>query len=87
MNDHEKDMLAFARTWKPYGGNDDEILPEFGLTATTFYHRVLALLNRPLTHGLGIAECQAIRTFCAAKLRAYDCAVTSRPAQRSVRNI
>ncbi len=43
MDLHEKDMLAFARTWQPYGGNDDQILPEFGISEPTFYQRVLAL--------------------------------------------
>jgi hypothetical protein len=62
-------MLNFARTWQPYGGNDDQILPEFGIPATTFYQRVLALLSRPLTHGIEASECQAMRAFCVEKLR------------------
>ncbi|KXX58994.1 DUF3263 domain-containing protein [Rhodococcus sp. LB1] len=85
MDIHERDMLAFARTWQPYGGNDDQILPEFGVTAATFYQRVLALLSRPLTHGVEATECQGMRAFCVEKLREYGYPAAPQRASRPVR--
>ncbi|SEC29938.1 DUF3263 domain-containing protein [Rhodococcus koreensis] len=89
MDLHEKDMLAFARTWQPYGGNDDQILPEFGISEPTFYQRVLALLARPRTVGLGDEERKALITFCMAKLREYGYPQRDRPGmtrQRAIRH-
>ncbi|MFC9362717.1 DUF3263 domain-containing protein [Rhodococcus sp. NPDC057014] len=87
MDMHERDMLAFARTWHPYGGNDEQILPEFGITAATFYQRVLSLCSRPLTHGVDEDECLAMRAFCVEKLRECGYPVTPWRANRSVRRI
>lgn len=43
----DKQMVAFAHRWMPYGGTaDDEILVEFGLTPTQFYLRVIEILEK-----------------------------------------
>ena len=40
----ERAMLTFAVQWAPFGGGDELILPEFGITPGTFYHRLRAIL-------------------------------------------
>lgn len=40
-------MIEFTRRWAPFGGGDEYILPEFGLLPSTYYERLLAVLDSP----------------------------------------
>jgi hypothetical protein len=87
MNIHEKAMLTFARTWQPYGGNDDQILPEFGVSAATFYRRVLKIIDHPRTHDLEETGLHALRAFCVEKLREHGRPISPQGSPRSARRI
>jgi len=93
LNSHDQAMLAFVKTWHPYGGADEEIFPEFGVSAPSFYRRVLALLGRSITSQIEAVESEALQAFCVHKLRQHGCVTesTSAPrrlsARRSVRHI
>jgi len=93
LNSHDQAMLAFVKTWHPYGGADEEIFPEFGISVLSFYRRVLALLRRSIATQIEAAESEALQAFCMFKLRQHGCATESTsvprqlPARRSVRHI
>ncbi|MGV9949639.1 DUF3263 domain-containing protein [Rhodococcus aetherivorans] len=67
MTSDERAMLAFVLRWSPFGGGDDYILPEFGLTPAAFYRRVLALLTLQ-SGGTDVATRAHLRQFCVSKL-------------------
>jgi len=63
----ERAMLTFAVQWAPFGRGDEFILPEFGITPGTFYHRLRAIL---FTTGprLGPRITQQLLKLCATKV-------------------
>jgi len=63
----ERAMLTFAVQWAPFGGGDEFILPEFGITPGTFYHRLRAIL---FTTGprLRPRTTQQLLNLCATKV-------------------
>ncbi|MCB8914054.1 DUF3263 domain-containing protein [Rhodococcus rhodochrous] len=67
MTPDERAMVDFVLRWSSFDDGEEYILPEFGLTPTTFYRRVLALLAAP-TDELDIATCSLLREICIAKL-------------------
>lgn len=71
MDPYESAMVEFVQIWRPYGGADDQILPEFGMTADVFYRRVLDILERPRLRSLELAvgERHDLQEFCYQKLR------------------
>ncbi|MGC0367492.1 hypothetical protein ABH922_005544 [Rhodococcus sp. 27YEA15] len=69
MDPYENEMLKFVQMWKPYGGADDQVLPEFGMTVDVFYRRVLDILERPRMLALAYDERRDLRQFCQLKLR------------------
>ena len=68
MDLHDREMIRFAKRWRPYGGGDDDIFPEFGIPVSAFYRRLLALLNQYRWIELSRLEQQALREFCMLKL-------------------
>ncbi|ROZ49039.1 DUF3263 domain-containing protein [Rhodococcus sp. WS3] len=73
MDIHDRAMLDFAITWRPYGGSDDQIFPEFGVSIPAFYGRVLRMLDKPHSAGLDYQTSAVLREFCSTKLRQYGC--------------
>ena len=71
MDAHDRAMLQFAQRWSPYGGGDEQIFTEFGVSIPTFYRRVLTLVESRTTD-LNYATKQVLRTFCAVKLSQHD---------------
>ncbi|GAA4482622.1 hypothetical protein GCM10023094_32920 [Rhodococcus olei] len=71
MDTHTRAMVRFVQMWHPYGGCDEQIMPEFGVTVPTFYGRILTILehwkNLPLDDG----ERKALTSFCVAKLQEH----------------
>jgi len=63
----ERAMLTFAVQWAPLGAGDEFILPEFGITPGTFYHRLRAIL---FTTGprLRPRTTQHLQHLCATKV-------------------
>jgi hypothetical protein len=48
LTDLERELLDFAGTWWKYAGaQDQEIRDRFGLSATNYWQKVNALLDRP----------------------------------------
>ncbi len=67
MTPDDRAMVDFVLRWSSFDDGDEYILPEFGLTPTMFYRRVLALLAVP-TDELDISTCSLLREICMAKL-------------------
>jgi len=64
----ESAMLTFAAQWAPFGGGDEFILPEFGITPGTFYHRLRAILFSTTSPRLGPRTTQQLLNLCATKV-------------------
>ncbi|KOS53215.1 hypothetical protein [Rhodococcus rhodochrous] len=78
MNPDDHALLAFAAKWSPFGGGDEHILPEFGLTPAIFYQRVLDLVTKTPTNDVDFATRNHLQKFCSLKLSRID--PHSRPA-------
>ncbi|MDO1481841.1 DUF3263 domain-containing protein [Rhodococcus ruber] len=74
MTPDDRAMLDFVLRWSPFDDGDEYILPEFGLTPTAFYDRVLALVTTP-TDEIDVGTCARLRDICRSKL--------PRPARRT----
>ncbi|QYA99836.1 DUF3263 domain-containing protein (plasmid) [Rhodococcus sp. USK10] len=61
-------MLAFATKWSRFGGGDEYILPEFGITPTVFYQRILAMVTSTLINEVDFATRTHLREFCSHKI-------------------
>src|SRR5690606_14765305 len=68
MSPDDRTMLAFAVKWSPFGGGDEYILPEFGLTTAVFYQRPLAMVTTTLLDEVDFATRTFLRQFCVSKL-------------------
>ncbi|RYF51514.1 MAG: DUF3263 domain-containing protein [Comamonadaceae bacterium] len=68
MTRDEQEMLAFARKWLPFGGGEEHILPEFGLTPVVFYQRLLAMVTKTRANEVDFATRRHLREFCLLKL-------------------
>ncbi|MBP2214640.1 hypothetical protein JOJ87_004984 [Rhodococcus ruber] len=85
MRPDDRAMLAFAAKWSPFGGGDEHILPEFGLTPAVFYRRLLAMVTTTPTDEVDFATRTFLRQFCVSKLsRSTRCQGTGgRPCGRT----
>ena len=63
----ESAMPTFAVQWAPFGGCDEFILPEFGITPGAFYHRLRAILFST-GQRLGPRTAQQLLNLCATKV-------------------
>jgi|GEM_PF-6497764 len=72
MTPDDRAMLAFATKWARFGGGDEYILPEFGVTPVQFYHRVLAMVTTPRTAEVDFATKQFLRQFCLSKIAGFS---------------
>lgn len=68
MPDIDHSMITFAKRWSPYGGGDEYILPEFGISPTLFYQRLQQTLEKKFIDDLDLTTRLALRAFCAGKL-------------------
>ncbi|MFC9360977.1 DUF3263 domain-containing protein [Rhodococcus sp. NPDC057014] len=68
MDLYDKTMLDFALRWAPYGGGDDHIFPEFGLSVPSFYVRVLDLIDRQVLVVEDEIRTDRLRAMCRSKL-------------------
>jgi len=64
----ERAMLTFAVQWAPLGRGDEFILPQFGITPGTFYHRLRAILFSTTGPHLGPRTTQQLLNLCATKV-------------------
>lgn len=71
MTPHDQGLVRFLCQWMPYGGGDDEILPEFGIAPREFYNRLVHLLDARSTQ-IDFAQRQRLREFCCLKVRHYS---------------
>lgn len=71
MDSHDQAMLDFATMWHHYGGADEQILPEFGLTPPAYYSRLLGILDGILGRGVDEQTRWDLEDFCRKKLSAY----------------
>ena len=70
MTPHDR-QLQFLSRWMPYGGCDEEILPEFGLTPKEFYRRLAQLLDKGVL-AMDFTLRQRLREFCHVKIGQYS---------------
>lgn len=66
MDPYDQALLTYALRWCNYGGGDEQIFPEFGLTPEAFYRRVLDLVD-----GYIELDCRTVthlRTHCNEKV-------------------
>ena len=82
MTNEEHSMLAFAIRWLPYGGGDEQLLPEFGLLPSAFYQRLQTMLISRAFLGIDFAIRQQLLEQCAVKL-----ATTAEPTLRKRRGM
>jgi len=68
MTPDERAMVDFVLRWSPFDDGDEYILPEFGLTPTVFYYRLLDFLTTP-TDEIDVATCSLLRDICRAKVQ------------------
>lgn len=61
-------MVEFALKWLPYGGGDEHILPEFGLTPTEFYLRIMKLMNSLSATRVDLGPRLQLIELCSLKL-------------------
>jgi hypothetical protein len=77
VNAHERAMVNFAVRWSPFGGGEQYIFTEFGVSIPTFYLRVLKLAERRTTTYLDPAVKETLRAYCKDKLSHYGAAPAS----------
>lgn len=63
-------MLSFVARWGPFDHGDEYILPEFGIAPSTFYHRVLALVQEAPPQAMRESDRQRVVGLCLTKLAA-----------------
>ncbi|MCZ4587609.1 DUF3263 domain-containing protein [Rhodococcus opacus] len=61
-------FVDFALQWVSYGGGDEYILPEFGVQPSTYYRRLLSLLQSVEAPRLEPADRHRLVTMCLCKL-------------------
>ena len=71
MNAYERAMAYFAVRWIPFGGGEQYIFTEFGVSIPTFYRRVLKLAESRTTTYLDPAVKETLRAYCTDKLSHY----------------
>ncbi|PQP25197.1 DUF3263 domain-containing protein [Rhodococcus opacus] len=76
MTRDDQAMLVFATRWCRFGGGDEYILPEFGITPQVFYQRLLAMVTSTVINEVDFSTRTYLMDFCSGKL--------ARPASRSV---
>ncbi|EHI43330.1 hypothetical protein OPAG_06607 [Rhodococcus opacus PD630] len=72
MNAHERAMVNFAVRWSPFGGGEQYIFAEFGVSVPIFYRRVLKLVESRATTYLDSAVNESLRAYCQGKLSHYE---------------
>ncbi|WP_213577431.1 DUF3263 domain-containing protein [Rhodococcus sp. USK13] len=68
MTRDDQAMLAFAAKWSRFGGGDEYILPEFGITPQVFYQRLLTMVTSTLINDVDFSTRTYLRDFCSSKL-------------------
>nr|WP_271213203.1 DUF3263 domain-containing protein [Rhodococcus wratislaviensis]GLK40218.1 hypothetical protein GCM10017611_70910 [Rhodococcus wratislaviensis] len=68
MTRDDQAMVAFATKWSRFGGGDEYILPEFGITPVVFYQRLLAMVTSTLINDVDFATRTYLMDFCSSKL-------------------
>lgn len=63
-----REVLRFLTRWAPFGGGDEEILPTFGITPTTFYSRARVFLGQ-FPYLIPGHDTEALAAYCTRKLR------------------
>ncbi|QQZ14628.1 MULTISPECIES: DUF3263 domain-containing protein [Rhodococcus] len=71
MTDIDYSMIKFAQMWSHYGGGDEYILPEFGISPALFYQRLHQTLEKRFIEDLDLTARLTLRDFCAVKLTRY----------------
>lgn len=71
MTPGNRDMLVFVTKWARFGRGDEYILPEFGVSPSEFYQRVLVMVTTPLTAEMDFATKQFLRQFCLSKISGF----------------
>ncbi|UZG60287.1 hypothetical protein [Rhodococcus opacus] len=68
MDTFDQALLDYAIRWCTYGGGDEHIFPEFGLTPEAFYRRVLTIVERRAK--LDFAAKRYLLAYCSEKIAA-----------------
>jgi hypothetical protein len=66
---HERDMIAFAKVWAPYGGGSQaDIFIRFGLIAKQYFTRLTTLLGSSSAAELTAAQRRTVFEVCVRRL-------------------
>ncbi|MFZ2178859.1 MAG: hypothetical protein WAW17_33465 [Rhodococcus sp. (in: high G+C Gram-positive bacteria)] len=68
MTQDEDLMVKFALKWLPYGGGDEHILPEFGVTPDEFYRRLSLLVNTVRATRVDLGSRRQLVELCSLEL-------------------
>jgi hypothetical protein len=74
MDSYERELVEFAVRWCPYGGGDEHILPEFGISPGEFYRRVLTTLDTQPTpeSATALGQWVRLRKLCRNRIHHYS---------------
>ncbi|MCJ0949979.1 hypothetical protein MTX37_29075 [Rhodococcus sp. ARC_M8] len=61
-------LINYALRWAPYGGGDEDILPEFGLSPAIYYRRLRSLLQVVDHSRLNVDNLQLLIDLCESKI-------------------
>ena len=83
LNAYDRALLEFANRWYRFGGGDEYIFTEFGVSIPMFYHRVLSLVESRRTSNLDFDTKQILRKFCTVKLSQFSGSANFNPGADS----
>ncbi|SEC99439.1 hypothetical protein [Rhodococcus koreensis] len=72
MDTYDPALLDFALRWSFYGGGDDYVFTEFGISPATFYQRVLVLVEKRFSTFLDTRSKEHLRRHCTEKLLSME---------------
>ncbi|MGW4126345.1 DUF3263 domain-containing protein [Nocardia sp. NPDC004711] len=64
----QREILAFAMKWLPFGGGDEDILPQFGIKPENFYRRLSIIIESRSCGEMDLATRNRLRELCRRKL-------------------
>lgn len=69
-NSLDEALLAFAVSWREYGGGSDEdIYVEFGLPSQVYFERLMQVIDSPGAANLDDTTREKVRQVCADRMR------------------
>lgn len=64
----DREMIAYALRWLPFGSGDEYIFPQFGITPAVFYHRIVLLIVTGSINFIDEDICDELGIFCKRRI-------------------